>query len=262
MRSKLSISKGVLVVQATGPLLSSIQLSWDSDPYADQLSSAGLKCIDMRHQDGSAIVIKDFELLGVCGEDDAPRECSPYVVETRIYDSVDPTGQTYSASILRRANGRESQDLIIPFSNFNRKGLRGEGRIGCAGAVAITVRTDGYRDVKLRAGPIFTNSSEPFEALVLTPTPTMVPATPTMTGSVPTAATETPPHTPSAAPRETSMSMQPTAAAGTESLEQHEQPSSPKPSLPGDEVVVAPLTLPQPQEVVEEETVYGAIVSD
>lgn len=178
MNSSFSFKEGKLKVEAKGSSLGGIVLSWDSDTYADQLSSVGLKCIDMRHQDGSAIVIEDFSLQGRCKETAADGECSPFVIETRVYDASDPTGQTYSASILRRANGREAQELTIPFSNFNKKGLRGEGRLACAGAVSINIRTDGYSAVTLQAGPIYTNSLEPLEALVLTPTPTSPPATP------------------------------------------------------------------------------------
>lgn len=261
-RSKLSVSKGSLLVQVSGRPLSGIQLSWDSDTYADQLSSSGLKCIDMRHQDGSAIVMKDFKLQGVCGDEGADDSCPPFVVETRVYDAADPTGQTYSASILRRTNGRESQDLIIPFSNFNRKGLRGEGRLECAGAVSIYVRTDGYRDVTLSAGPIFTNSTEPFEALILTPTPTPVPPTPTILSGV----SETPAHLPTISPvggnGETPVSTErvmespvPTSA--------DRGPSVATPRVPAvSQVVVAPLNSPKPARGDDEETVYGAIVSE
>lgn len=262
MRSHLSVSKGRLEVRAAGPLIGGIQLSWDSDTYADQLSSAGLKCIDIRHEGGTAIVIEDFELKGRCGADSVERECPPFVVETRIYDSADPTGQTYSASILRRANGRESQDLIIPFSNFNRKGLRGEGRLGCAGAVSINVRTDGYREVTLNAGPIFTNSNEPFEALVLTPTPTALSATPTMIGG----GTEVTPSKPTNAPLvdNAATPIPPESAVELPSVTtgvDEESVMTPRPPS-ASEVVVAPLNSPEPEEEVVEETVYGAIVRE
>lgn len=261
-RSTLSVAKGVLSVHVTGTLLSGIQLSWDSDTYADQLSSAGLKCIDMRHLGGSAIVIKDFKLDGVCGDGEAERPCPPFVIETRIYDSADPTGQTYSASILRRSNGRETQDLMIPFSNFNRKGLRGEGRLECAGAVSINLRTDGYRDVTLSAGPIFTNSNEPFEALVLTPTPTPIPPTPTSVGS----ASEIPTHAPTIAltisPIASSVVATPVTGRSPTTTSESQERAVETPQVPSvSEVVVAPLNTPKPRRE-EEETVYGAIVAE
>jgi len=262
-RSTLTVSKGRLSAHLTGSLLSGIQLSWDSDTYADQLSSGGLKCIDMRHQGGSAIVIKDFKLEGSCGGDEGDRECPPFVLETRIYDSADPTGQTYSASILRRANGRETQDLMIPFSNFNRKGLRGEGRLECVGAVSMNLRTDGYRDVTLSAGPIFTNSSEPFEALVLTPTPTPVPPTPTKTGNVSQQPPRAPSSVPVVAPAETSVSiLPPVEGPNVSSAESAHSEAAPRPPALS-EVVVAPLNTPKARrDRVEEETVYGAIVAE
>ncbi len=262
MRSTLEVKQGSLRVEASGTLLSGVQLSWDGDTYPDQLSSAGLKCIEMRHQEGTAIVIKDFELDGECGGDDAERACPPFTLETRIYDSADPTGQTYSASILRRAHGKERQDLIIPFSNFNRKGLRGEGRLGCAGAVSINVRTDGYREVTLKAGPIFTDSSEPLEALVLTPTPTSVPATPPTKverSETPEASANTRSETPTP---EIPVSVATPVEPARESVGTEEAPANTTPSVRGDEVIVAPLNSPAPRQEEEEEMVFGSIVSE
>lgn len=251
MRSTLEVTQGNLIVEASGTLLSGVQLSWDSDTYPDQLSSAGLKCIDMRHQEGTAIILKDFELDGTCGDDDAERACPPFILETRIYDSADPTGQTYSASILRRPHGKERQDLIIPFSNFNRRGLRGEGRLGCAGAVSINVRTDGYRSVTLKAGPIFTDSSEPLEALVLTPTPTSVPPTP----PAKVERSETP------EPSATTSVDTPTPEIPV-SVATPEAPAKTTPSARGSEVIVAPLNSPVPRHEEEDEMVFGSIVSE
>lgn len=262
MRSTLEVKQGSLTVEASGTLLSGVQLSWDSDTYPDQLSSAGLKCIDMRHQEGTAIIVKDFELDGTCGDDDAERACPPFILETRIYDSADPTGQTYSASILRRAHGKERQDLIIPFSNFNRRGLRGDGRLGCAGAVSINIRADGYRSITLKAGQIFTDSSEPLEALVLTPTPTTVPATPPVKAERPetlevssTAPSDTP--TP-----EVPLSIATPVEPARESVGTQETPGSTTPSARGNEVIVAPLNSPAPRQEEEEEMVFGSIVSE
>jgi hypothetical protein len=262
MNSTLSVSKGTLKVHAKGPLVSGVQLSWDSDTYGDQLSSAGLKCIDMRHEGGSAIVVEDFDLQGTCGDGIAERDCPPFVVETRIYDSVDPTGQTYSASILRWANGRVTKDLIIPFSNFNRKGLRGEGRLGCAGAVSINIRTDGYRDVTLTAGPIFTNSTEPLEALVLTPTPTTVATSPRSSATEADVSAAVPTNTPVVVSPETPSPTLSAEAILPRTTPSHGTPAASSPSESGGEVVVAPLNSPEPEQAKEEEMVYGAIVSE
>ena len=259
MNSSVSAKQGRLLIKAAGSSLGGVVLSWDSDTYADQLSSAGLKCIDMRHEDGSAIVIKDFSLQGSCKDSDDDESCAPFVIETRVFDASDPTGQTYSASILRRANNRDAEDLIIPFSNFNKKGLRGEGRLGCAGAVSITIRTDGYNEFTLSAGPIFTNSSQPLEALVLTPTPTAIPATPTSADAV--VATPTPVPTSAATISTTGTPTPPTtstpASAETAAAESGAQP----PAL--SQAVVAPLGASSPEPEREpEEVVYGEIINE
>lgn len=264
MKSTVSAKQGKLQITATGSSLGGIVLSWDSDTYADQLSSAGLKCIDMRHQDGSAIVIKDFSLQGLCNDSEVDGACSPFVIETRVFDASDPTGQTYSASILRRANNRDAEDLIIPFSNFTKKGLRGEGRLACAGAVSITIRTDGYKEVTLSSGPIFTNSSQPLEALVLTPTPTSPPATPTSAVAVPA----TPPLEPRVAPN---VAITGSPTPGSEGAPPPSETASAEAvsaeiggAPPGlSRVVVAPLGASSPQpERQPEEAVYGQTVSE
>lgn len=254
MNSSFSAKQGMLEVKATGSSLSGIALSWDSDTYPEQLSSAGLKCVDMRHQGGWAIVLKDFAVNGTCGE--TTTECPSFVIETRVYDASDPTGQTYSASVLRRANGREVQDLMIPFSNFNKKGLRGEGRLGCAGAVSIYIRVDGYKDVALRVGPIFTNSSEPLEALVFTPTPTSVPATPTSVSERPVTPTATPTVAPTNEATASAVATPEEAPAPVETSEAPQAPTLGK-------VVVAPLGTPEVEpERAPEEAVYGEIINE
>lgn len=260
--SKISVSNGKLLIQVSGQKLSGVQLSWDSDTYADQLSSSGLTCIDMRHQGGSAIVIKDFKLNGVCGDEDAADSCAPFVVETRIYDAADPTGQTYSASILRRTNGREPQDLIIPFSNFNRKGLRGEGRLECVGALSINVRANGYRDLTLFAGPIYTNSTQPFEALIVTPTLTPVPPTTTIPRDVSDTPTQLPTSAPVVGKGEPPVSTESDSERSIPiSADRRSSVATPRaPTV--SQVVVAPLNSPKPAREDHEETVYGAIVSE
>lgn len=256
MTSKFSAKQGVLEVSAVGSSLGGIMLSWDSDTYAEQLSSSGLKCVDMRHHGGWAVVLKDFSVNGNCG--DGAVSCPPFVIETRVYDASDPTGQTYSASVLRRANGRALEDLLVPYSNFNRRGLRGEGRLGCAGAVSLFIRADGYREMSLRVGPIFTNSSDPLEALVFTPTPTPPPATPTSASEkeVTPNPTPTPTFGPTIAPV---VSVSPTSEAVTPPAETEATPEPPV----LDKVVVAPLGTPEIEpERAPEEAVYGEIISE
>lgn len=254
MKSSFSAKQGSFQVSASGSSLSAILLSWDSDTYPDQLSSAGLKCVNMRHLGGWAFILKDFSLQGTCGEGNT--ECPPFQIETRVYDAADPTGQTYSASLLRRANGRELQDLIIPFSNFTRKGLRGEGRMECAGAVSLNIRTDGYSTVELRMGTIYTNSSEPMEALVFTPTPTPFPATPTTVTAASITQTATPTFTP------TSVATPSAAPIGNENPLPLETPEGEQTPTLG-KVVVAPLGTPEVQpERAAEESVYGEIINE
>ena len=256
MSSQFSAKQGVLNVNATGSSQAGILLSWDSDTYPEQLSSSGLKCVDMRHHGGWSLVLKDFSLNGICG--DGERECPPFVIETRVYDAADPTGQTYSASILRRANGRAVEDLLVPYSNFNRKGLRGEGRLGCVGAVSLFIRADGYREMSLRVGPIFTNSSDPLEALVFTPTPTPHAATPTSASEKGLTAAPTP--TPAVIPK-----IEPVVSisVASEAVTPHaETESTPEPPVL-DKVVVAPLGTPEFEpERAPEEAVYGEIISE
>ena len=154
------------------------------------------------------------------------------------------------------------QDLIIPFSNFNRKGLRGEGRLTCAGAVSFTIRTDGYHDVTLSAGPIFTNSNDPFEALILTPTPTAIPATPTMVGGLSATPTRTPTGVPTVGSVESPAPTKVVEEVATGALGA-EVPSVATPRPPSvSQVVVAPLNTPKPRREEEEETVYGSIVGE
>ena len=140
--------------------------------------------------------------------------------------------------------------------------MRGEGRLGCAGAVSITIRTEGYKKFALVAGPIYTNSSQPLEALVFTPTPTAPPATPTRGDAVPAksmpASTVTIPTTvPTVGLAE--------APGAEESATPSELVSSEaRVQAPGlDRVVVAPLGKPSPQPEREpEEAVYGEIVNE
>lgn len=252
--SSFSAKQGVFEVKASGRSLGSVLMSWDSDTYPDQLSSSGLKCVNMRHEGGWAFVLKDFSINGTCG--DKGVTCPPFVIETRVYDAADPTGQTYSASVLRRANGRDLEDLLIPFSNFTRKGLRGEGRMECAGAVSINFRADGYTSLTLRAGPIFTNSALPLEALVFTPTPTAPPATPTSVIASSVAATPTPTFTPTIA---AAASAVPSESATPEPVE---SPEATQPPNLG-KVVVAPLgTAEVEPERAPEESVYGQIINE
>jgi hypothetical protein len=163
----------------SGSSLGSILFTWDGDRHPEILSGSGLRCLDVTQSDASAIIFKDFSLHGVCGGE----ECPPFVIETRLYDASDPTGQLYSASILRRANDRPSGDLVVPLSNFIRHGPRGAGRLTCVGAISAQIKFENFSDVILEMGTILTDSLVPLEvvgqktlpeedAVVATPSPT------------------------------------------------------------------------------------------
>ena len=141
--------------------LGSILFTWDGDRHPEILSGGGLRCLNLTQSDASAIVLKDFSLHGVCeGE-----ECPPFIIETRLYDASDPTGQVYSASILKRSNDRPSTDLLVPFSNFSRSGPRGSARLSCVGAISMQVKFESFSDVVLEMGAVFTNSLVPMEVV-------------------------------------------------------------------------------------------------
>lgn len=167
-------------VRAEGTALRGIYLSWDGDTYPEQLSSSGLGCYDLQQDGASAIILKGFDFEGECAATEGSSSCS-VLVETRVYDSVDPTGQTYSASLLRLPEGKESGDLLVPFSNLIRKGPRGAARLSCVGALTIFIQTIGYASFEFELNSIFTNSR-----LALTPAPTRVAAATPAPTSIPT----------------------------------------------------------------------------
>ena len=160
---EIQVKDGGLKVTAKGSSIHGVYLSWDNDTYPEMLSSAGLGCTDLSVDGASAIVLKNFQVRGTCGSPDIEGACS-ITIETRVYDSADPTGQMYAASLLRIVSDREQRDLVIPFSNLIRKGPRGAGRLACAGAVSIFVRTSGYSRIECEIGSIYTNSTEPLVA--------------------------------------------------------------------------------------------------
>lgn len=258
-KGTLAVDKGMMSLSASSGSAGSLTLTWDGDTSAEQLSGAGLGCLDVRRGGASALVVKDLSVNGRCSTDEGD-ECPPFVVETRLYDFADPTGQTYSASMLRRANEKPSGDLVIPFSNLNRRGPRGAGRIDCVGAISITVRMERYSDVTLSMGPIFTNSEDPM-AVPPTPTPTFtaVVATPLIErygGVTPVASNPTVLATETSSPIATGIKDSPTPAVVSTRTEVVKGPAL-------EEAIVAPRGAPQasveptPQE---EEVIFGQVV--
>lgn len=158
---EILVKDGELKVRAKGSSIHGVYLSWDNDTYPEMLSSAGLGCMDLSADGATAIVLKNFLVRGACGSPDIEGACA-ITIETRVYDSSDPTGQMYAASLLRIGGDRERRDLVIPFSNLIRKGPRGTGRLPCVGAVSIFVRTSGYSSIQCEMGSVYTNSTDPF----------------------------------------------------------------------------------------------------
>lgn len=169
-KGTFTVKEGVMGFTAAGRSVGTLTLTWDGDTSAEQLSGAGLGCLDVRRGGATALVFSGVSIQGRCSAEEGAG-CQPFVVETRLYDFADPTGQTYSASMLRRSNEKPVSDIVVPFSNLNRSGPRGAGRLECVGAISVTVRMDRYSDVTISMGPIFTNSEDPL-AVPPTPTPT------------------------------------------------------------------------------------------
>ena len=274
----LMVEKGELTVKATGSTLRGVYLSWDSDTYPEQLSSSGLGCFDLQQDGASAIILQDFEVKGVCGAATDGSGCS-VLVENRVYDSSDPTGQTYSATLLKIPDAKDKSDLLVPFSNLIRKGPRGSARLSCAGAITLLIQPIGYSQFELSIGTIYTNSQHG-----LTPVPTKA-----ISASTQPAASATPIDVSTAAISNTPLS----GAVGTDAvgrttlsvetpsesskmiftpapLEQYRASSvptvKPKPSGVTDTALVSPTVgapakadVPMPPRH-EEEAVYGEVV--
>ena len=214
----LMVEKGELTVKAAGSTLRGVYLSWDSDTYPEQLSSSGLGCFDLQQDGASAIILQDFEVEGRCGVAEDEGGCS-VIVETRIYDASDPTGQTYSATLLKIPDGKNKGDLLVPFSNLMRKGPRGSARLSCAGALTFLIQPIGYSQFELSVGTIYTNSQHG-----LTPVPTPVstkaiPSTPkSLASATPTVvSTSTPANIPTPGPTRTVAAGRTTISFGTPS---------------------------------------------
>lgn len=171
-----------------------LTLSWDGDSNPEQLSASGLPCVDLTRQGGHAFVLPRVSLDYECADGASSPGCPSFVVETRIYNPIDPTGQKFSSSVVTRVAGAAAE-LVIPFSNFIQRGPRGSADFSCVGAITMTFRFSGFDELEFAAGPFFTNGAE---GLTPIPTATREPtATPTLTP------TSTPTSSPTAAPSAT-----------------------------------------------------------
>jgi hypothetical protein len=247
-----------------------LTLSWDGDSNPEQLSASGLPCIDLTKQGAHAFVVPRVSLDYECAAGATAPGCPSFVVETRIYNPSDPTGQKFSSSVLTRVAGTANQ-LTIPFSNFIQRGPRGSADFSCVGAITVTFRFSGFKELEFSAGPFYTNGTEgltPIPTATREPTATVT-ATPTLTP------TSTPTNTPTALPSATAIPLvtraaKPTLVMGfatevsaSSGSEYARTPDSggltPQPS-PRTEA--SPATASKPSAGLEgEETVYGEVVA-
>ncbi len=175
VRARSSAVQPSLEVNIPGEGVGALTLSWDGDPHPHQLSSAGLGCLNLRADGAIAFRIESFEARGACeAQPGAEQSCQPITIETRVYDPSDPTGQRYSASILRRSIPRRGA-LDIPFSNFIHRGPRGAATFECVGAVSISFKIEGQRGLILELGAVETVGIGAERSRVATPVATTTP---------------------------------------------------------------------------------------
>lgn len=146
-----------------------LTLSWDGDSNAAVLSGAGLNCFDLTQGGAHAFVMSHMQLQSVCMDDILSLQCPHFAIESRVYDSRDPTGQKFSASVVTRKSGKDGT-VVIPFSNFIRSGSRGHSNFTCGGAITITLTFQGFQSLKLELGPVRTNGGDNEEAVEAIPT--------------------------------------------------------------------------------------------
>jgi len=156
---QISPDKRVLQLKADDVSDLTLTFSWDGDSNPDVLSGSGLNCVDLTKGSAHALVVSKMSAEPECDEDAVVATCPQFTVESRVYDAQDPTGQRFSSSVVSRGISVES-DLFIPFSNFTRRGPRGQGSFTCVGAVTISFKFTGLRDLDLTLGAIATNGQD------------------------------------------------------------------------------------------------------
>ncbi len=262
---KTTESGGKVAWISEGPNPGRMTLSWDSDSNPWQLSGGGLRCLDIRADGSTALTVEGVAFSGICdkGRED---DCPPLVVEARIYDADDPTGQRYSTSVIRRHRRSSGRDLRIPYSSFSREGPNGLGRTACVGALTISFRADGLTNARVSFGKVFTNGAcqggdcvvqPPFSApyFGVTATPTAVPMTPSPT----TSPTQTPKGT--ASPAATALPTQrPEYSSPVKPAELSPTPTPPAGITAETDVVATPLAKEEVQAVPIEEALYGQVI--
>lgn len=226
-----------------------LTFSWDGDQHPEQLSGAGLNCLDLTQGGAYAFIVSELSIESECRGDSEGQRCPNFQIESRIYDARDPTGQRYSVSTMTRSLP-EKTDLVIPFSNFIREGPRGKGNIACVGAVSISFRFEEFESVELEMGSIYTNGAEG-----LTPLPT--PAIAWTQTPFAMVAVETSP-TPLVTPRASAEPLMPVDTSlptpDTEETPLVGEASTPAP------LVRAPVSPRIPAATEDEEVTYGQLV--
>jgi hypothetical protein len=269
LRSRGSTAQRMLEVSIPGAGIGALTLSWDGDSQPYQLSSGGLGCLNLRSDGAIAFRIEPFEVRASCDDQGSDELCQPITIESRVYDPSDPTGQRYAASILRRKVPRRGAALEIPFSNFIHPGPRGSASFECVGAMSVSIKVEGQRDLTLELGGIETVAAGPQLASKVTPVAsTSVQASPTSTPrptSTPTSlaiGTVVPKHTPSksstATPRPAKVASTPVpaptkVAPPSSPPQQEDAPPLPTKAI---EKVETPVPL-QPTR----ESVFGAVIA-
>ena len=167
---KTGPSKGRVVWGAAGCPAGRLTLFWDGDPNPSQVSGAGLGCLNLLADGATAFILEDLAYSATCskspsaeiadtGKDSVSALCPPLVIETKIFDAMDPTGQRYSTSIIRRHYRMSGKDLRIPFSSFTQEGPNGGGHPTCVGAISVTIRADDLTKSVVTFGPMYTNGA-------------------------------------------------------------------------------------------------------
>jgi len=206
---KTGPSKGRVVWGAAGSPAGRLTLFWDGDPNPSQVSGAGLGCLNLLADGATAFILEDLAYSATCSKgtsaenagsgeragrmeaDSTATLCPPLVVESKIFDATDPTGQRYSTSIIRRHHRMSGKDLRIPFSSFTQQGPNGGGRPTCVGAISLTIRADDLTKSVVTFGPIYTNGACQTGSCVLPP-PFIPEETPISTPTVTPTAKQTP----------------------------------------------------------------------
>ena len=166
LETKTGPNKGRVVWGAAGDPAGRLTLFWDGDPNPSQVSGAGLGCLNLSADGATAFILEGLAYSAACSMDKsstssggAAVECPPLLIESKIYDATDPTGQRYSTSIIRRHQRLSGSDLRIPFSSFTREGPNGGARPSCVGAISVAIRADDLKKSVVTFGPIYTNGA-------------------------------------------------------------------------------------------------------